>query len=230
MFSASTIPFAFGPRLSVLFALLVIAVVWLVPMQRATADPLNDLREAVLSSDTDGVRAALGRGANIDAPIGKKRGHSALLMAAEKGDAQMVTLLLEAGADIEFANKRGRHALHRSIWGNAATMKLLLEAGADVNAPDNRGNRPINLAAYENFQAMVKLLIEAGADVNVRNERKNTPLHHAAEKGSIEAIRLLIAAESNINAKNKRGNTPLMVARDKGQKEAAKVLKQAGAK
>ena len=219
-----------GPvQLTVLVLVSVIAALSLLPVQQALADPLADLRDAVLASDDEGVRKALSEGANINARLDKKRGRSALIGAAEKGDQELVTLLIEAGADIEFATKRGRRALHRSIYGNVDTMRVLPEAGADVNAPDKRSNRTLNLASYENFPAMVELLIGAGADVNVRNERNNTPLHHAAEKGSIDAIRLLIAAGAKLQAKNKRGRTPLKVAQDKGQEEAAKVLKLAGA-
>ena len=216
-------------QLTLLVLVSVIAALSLLPVQKALANPLADLREAVLASDDEGVRKALSEGADINARLEKKRGRSALIAAAEKGDQELVELLLEAGADIEIATKRGRRALHRSIYGNVDVMRVLLEADADVNAADKRGNRTLNLASYENFPAMVERLIGAGADVNVRNERTNTPLHHAAEKGSIDAIHLLIAAGANLQAKNKRGNTPLMVAQDQGQEEAAKVLKQAGA-
>ena len=220
-----------GPvQLTILVLVSVIAALSLLPVQQALADPLTDLREAVLASNDEGVRKALSEGADINARLDNKRGRSALIAVAEKGDKELIKLLLEAGADIEFATKRGRRALHRSIYGNVDAMRVLLEAGADVNAPDKRGNRTLNLASYENFPAMVELLIGAGADVNVQNERNNTPLHHAAEKGSIDAIHILIAAGANLNAKNKRDNTPLKVAQDKGQKEAAKVLKQAGTK
>ncbi len=84
--------------------------VWLCGLFPATAsaDPLNDLREAVLASDADGVRKALSEGADVNARIENKRGRSALIAAAEKGDAELVKLLLEAGANIEFATKRGR--------------------------------------------------------------------------------------------------------------------------
>lgn len=223
-----TVPIG-GPR--AFFALCVLTALILSPVQRADADPVDDLRRAVEASDYAGVQTALAAGADIDARIEDKRGRSALIMAAESGDAQMVRLLLEAGANIEFTTKRGRHALHRALYGNAETMKVLLEAGADVNAPDKRDNRPINIAvSEENMQEMVKLLIDAGADVNARNDKNNTPLHHAAEKGNIEAIQLLIAAGAEVNAKNKKGRTPRRVAQKRGLTEAAEVIKQAGGK
>ena len=196
----------------------------------AAADALSDLRTAVLEGDTEGITAALSQGVSVDAVIARKRGSTALIVAAEKGLPGLVKLLLKAGANIEFANKRGRRALHRSIWGSLDTMKVLIEAGANVNAADKRGNRTLNMAAYENRSAMVKLLIKAGADIRAGNEKNNTPLHHAAERGSLKALRILIAAGADLNVENDAGETPLAVATDHDRSAAAELLEQAGGK
>ena len=196
----------------------------------AAADALSDLRTAVVEGDAEGVTTALSQGVNVDAVIARKRGSTALIVAAQKGLPGIVKLLLKAGANIEFANKRGRRALHRSIWGSLDAMKVLLEAGANVNAADNRGNQTLNMAAYENRSAMVKLLIKAGADMRAGNERNNTPLHHAAERGSLYALRILIAAGADLNVENEAGETPLAVATEHNRSAAAELLEKAGGK
>jgi peptide-methionine (S)-S-oxide reductase len=65
----------------------------------------------------------------------------ALIAAAFYGDAEMVNVLLAAGADVNAYIDRGFHthatALHQAVWsGSLETVRLLTEAGADLDATD----------------------------------------------------------------------------------------------
>jgi ankyrin repeat protein len=59
----------------------------------------EDMFEAVRHGQAGGLRAALEAGADVDAKDGN--GDTALILAANDGDAECVGVLLAAGADVD---------------------------------------------------------------------------------------------------------------------------------
>ncbi|RDX76801.1 ADP-ribosylation factor GTPase-activating protein AGD1, partial [Mucuna pruriens] len=78
---------------------------------------------------------------------GIKDGSSALHLACLTGDAAMVELLLQYGADVNAIDSRGRTPLHYCIMkGKNAAAKVLISRGANQHALDKEGNTPFKLA------------------------------------------------------------------------------------
>ena len=153
-----------------------------------------------------------------------------LLYAAENGNAELMKLLIAAGADVN--KSYGWTPLYRAAdYGHAECVKLLITAGADVNKADRYvyGATPLYCAADKGRTECMKLLIAAGADVNKANEKGYTPLLNAAIKGRTEYLRLLLAAGADVNWADKEGKTPLYWAAYYGQTECMKQLLAAGA-
>ncbi len=102
------------------------------------------------------------------------KGSGAIVMAAEEGKLDMVTFLLDKGADIDeigiehptdprFREDMGS-ALHRAVvGGHEAVVKFLVDKGADVNLKDVMGRTPLALAQARGNSAIVELLRERGA-------------------------------------------------------------------
>ncbi len=106
--------------------------------------------------------------------------NTALLEAAEKGNSELITFLITAGADVNTADKYGYTPLYRAaVGGHTECVKLLIAAGADVNKATNFGSTPLYWAARNGHPECVKLLISAGADVNKANNWGSTPLEAA---------------------------------------------------
>ena len=94
--------------------------------------------EAVAVSD---VARCLQSGADLAA-----RGASSwtpLHYAASVGNPEVVTVLLEAGADLEACAEDGLTPLHAASVGNPKAVTVLLEAGADPNAQTEDGRSPL---------------------------------------------------------------------------------------
>jgi ankyrin repeat protein len=68
---------------------------------------------------------------------------SLLHFAVRNRDTETLRLLLEAKADINFVDSKGRTALHAAaIWGNVETAKALIAAGAIKEKVDSEGKSP----------------------------------------------------------------------------------------
>ena len=94
---------------------------------------------------------------------------NALIAAAHLGHADVVRVLIAAGAPLDHVNNLGWTALIEAIVlgdGGARhtdTLKSLLEAKANPNLPDRSGQSPLGLARSRGFASMVKLLQASGA-------------------------------------------------------------------
>lgn len=151
------------------------------------------------------------------------RGNSPLMYAAALGSIDSMRLLLDAGADPNFAND---FAATPVMWcaGDAAKVRLLLSRGARVDARSKLGRTPLLIAAaYDGATEAAGLLIEKGADVNARDEGGISVLEQAASSNHIELVRLLLSKGVNVNTADGGGVTPLVAAAWSGDRNAPMV-------
>jgi uncharacterized protein len=123
---------------------------------------------AAVANDVPTLKLALELGAKATNITSRYDG-TALIAAAHLGHAEVVRILIRAGAPLDHVNNLGWTALIESIvLGDGGprhtdTLKALVEAGANVNLPDRNGQTPLSLARARGYQSMVKLLMQAGA-------------------------------------------------------------------
>lgn len=205
------------------------------------------LRDAVAKGNVALVRQLLKDGMNPD--LGREDNWPLLLMALQSGAAtpEMLTVLVEAGADINVFDANRRTPLH--LIRDADVAALFLDRGADVNARDEQGHTPLHNAAREGNLELVAALLEHGAKATIRDEHDYTPLHSAAsgpidhrpadgpapawEKETpryLAVISLLVKAGASPVARSEYGDTPLQIAsRVKNEKfaaEATRIMKK----
>jgi len=131
---------------------------------------------------------------------------TSVLHAVRGGNKDIVTLLIEKGADVN-ASDSGYSPLHEAAkLGHAEIAELLITKGADVNAKTLSLNVPGDLAS------------------------SYTPMHMAAEYDKVEVAKLLVSKKADINARDSQGKTPLAYAQDRNQRDVAEYLRSAGAK
>jgi len=108
---------------------------------------------------------------------GQPNGMNPLYMAAQHGHADIVRLLIQAGADVNQAQPNGVDPLLIAVQhNNVEAMHLLLEAGADVNqAQPLANNQPHQQPNNIPFMFIQPQIIQPGANVNLlvnRNRRQ----------------------------------------------------------
>jgi ankyrin repeat protein len=180
------------------------------------------LHTAVASRSTAMVRLILERGADPNLkcdcswcnPWVGTRGCTALMSAARSGFREMISMLLNKGANVNEKSEDGHTAL--MLTGDAEITRALLNAGADVNARDNRGRTAlmwvIDVGITGVDYAVALALLEGGVDVHVKDDDGRTALTWAAIRGSETIVRMLLDRGVEVNPKTVRGRTPLMFA------------------
>ena len=158
-------------------------------------------------------------------------GSTALVFAAETGDAASAALLLAAGANVNDTAADGSSVLVRAAFaGHPAVARVLIEAGADVNAA-GAGYTALHAAALRGDLATVNALLVQGANPDLPLTKGSpvrrfgsqwalptpltgaTPLMVAATYLEVEVLRALLHARADHHPGLLRGGTtPLLAA------------------
>ncbi|KAI6181053.1 KH domain-containing protein [Aphelenchoides besseyi] len=113
---------------------------------------LTPLMEAANGGYTDVGALLLKHGADPNAPPVPTSRDTALTIAADKGHATFVSMLLNQGATIDVKNKKGCTPLFLACSnGHLETVKILVKRRADVDALDNRKTSPLVAAFRKGF-------------------------------------------------------------------------------
>ena len=138
---------------------------------------------------------------------------SALLHAAESGDADMVAVALRAGADIEARDEHDRTALLlAATHDHVAAAEVLVAMGADPDALDDRNDTPWLVTGVTGSVAMLETLLPADPDLTLRNRFGGLSPIPASERGHVDYIRRVVRTRVDINHVNDLGWTALLEA------------------
>ena len=158
-------------------------------------------------------------------------GCTALHWASKKSYPEVVQVLIDAGADIEAKEEKGRSPLHKACMsGHLDIVKLLVRSGAGVRATDNKGVTCLIGASYLGHTETVRYLVGLkDVDINHVDSTGCTALRHAAVRNHADAVQVLIDAGADIEVKDEEGRSPLLVSNCLGHLDIAIMLVKAGA-
>ncbi|XP_044254562.1 LOW QUALITY PROTEIN: uncharacterized protein LOC123005037 [Tribolium madens] len=142
----------------------------------------------------------------------------------------IVKLLLQAGSNINATDSYNITPLHIACWnGHHTTVKILIEKNVEIDVKTSGGCTSLYVAARNKHDKVVKLLIKAGADVNLAQSENVTPLLIASQEGHEKNVELLIKAQADVNLVTNTGESPLYVACQNGYEMIVQMLLKAGA-
>ncbi|KIC74673.1 hypothetical protein DB42_AZ00280 [Neochlamydia sp. EPS4] len=164
----------------------------------------------------DIIHSLISAGANLHQTTDDNQ--TCLHTASEKGNVEVVNLLIQQGIDVHVLDKTGRSALHYAccVNGNQSLkiIEYLVNAGADPNQKDNANKTPLMFAYKHSNFAAVHYLIPITKDLDTYDEEGYSILHKACILRQESIVRLLLeyGADVNLVALNEGGSTPLMEA------------------
>jgi len=177
------------------------------------------------SNDRSAAAAALvKRGASLEIRDGY--GRTALILCArERGQAATARVLLDAGADIDAADKDGSTALELAAWrGKEELVDLLLARGVRVPESGEIWSNMVAEALSNGLSGLFRRLIAAGQDLRALDPAGERLLHAAAAGGSAQIVGFLADRGFPTAKADRFGWTPLHYAARDGRTEAARVL------
>jgi uncharacterized protein len=179
--------------------------------------PENPLAQAAVRNDVAALRQLLQSGHKAD-----EHGDSwtALIWASRSGSLDAITLLLDAGADVNLPGPSGDDwdatpLQHAILARQPAAVRLLLDRGANPNRGAGPPSvTPLMLAAGDTDPAILESLLAHGADPTIEDEHGVTPLSRAVSAGTlkgpdrpmfggcrVETVRALVAHDPGLRAK-----------------------------
>ncbi|UCE25404.1 MAG: ankyrin repeat domain-containing protein [Candidatus Zixiibacteriota bacterium] len=160
---------------------------------RVDAMGMSRLDWAAHFSNISMTQFAIKHGADVNL-VSQRLGRAPLIAAVKNGNAELVDILLNSGADVSLADREGnppiRYAVER---GRTAILEKLLDRGAPVDCIDTAdGWTLMHLAAIKGYSDIAAILASHGCAIDTPDSSGRTPLLYAAEYGNSDAAELLI--------------------------------------
>jgi len=169
------------------FYVVILAVFLLLPACEKNRGE-RTLIDLVKDGQIEEIRASLVESDDVNQTDGE--GTSVLhWAAAEADDVAVITLLIDAGADLSARDKYNMTPLHwaASQNDNPNIALALIYGGADIKARADLGITPLMIAASDNTNSdVVMLLLEKGADQNSKDERGWTAWEYMKDNKALE--------------------------------------------
>ena len=176
------------------------------------------------------LHAILNYGADINAA--SKNNETALMKACERGNIDVMNVLLNAGANPHISDDDGDNWLHYAAYGDCSKVVLetIIDHGVDVNAVNKYNQTALLIACKKCNEDAINVLLNVGADPTIGDIDGNTCLYEAIGQGCTkEVIEEIINHGADVNVKSKANITPLMKACHKGNMNVINILLNASA-
>lgn len=175
------------------------------------------------------ARLLVEHGADLEAEEDLKE--TPLVTACRFGNAEIIPVLIELGANVRHRAKEKHTALWYAISSmkDVEIVKMLIAAGANANETYAWGDNPFLLAVSAQKPAVVNYLLPLTKDPARMNKHQVCAIRFAASYNDTDLIEKLLALGVDADQANDYGHTPLMSAAENNSLAAAKILLAAGA-
>ncbi len=193
------------------------------PLMVAVASPLADAQT---------LRLLLDSGANVNAvssPPNDPEGELVLSIAAQNASLDKIKLLVEAGADVGYADTNGYSILLRAVYRSSvqpvqehlAVLDFLIASGAPLDMASKYGETAARVLSSRGHFPQLQLLLKCGADSTSLGW---TPLHFASALGTLQEVETLLDQGASLTQRDSWGRTPFLLAVHAVRLEVAKLL------
>ncbi|XP_054395339.2 ankyrin repeat domain-containing protein 24 isoform X1 [Pongo abelii] len=187
------------------------------------------LLQAVENNDAPRVAALIARKGLVPTKLDPE-GKSAFHLAAMRGAASCLEVMIAHGTNVMSTDGAGYNALHLAAkYGHPQCLKQLLQASCVVDVVDSSGWTALHHAAAGGCLSCSEVLCSFKAHLNPQDRSGATPLIIAAQMCHTDLCRLLLQQGAAANDQDLQGRTALMLACEGASPETVEVLLQGGA-
>jgi ankyrin repeat protein len=184
--------------------------------KRTTYDNVSPLMKAIEVGFSEGFHLLLDAKPDLDDV--SIDGGTAMYMASERNQIEMVRALCASGADKEAAGFLERRPLHAAAdFGFLEVARSLLDNNAEVDAEMRGTWTPLHLSAHKGHLEVVKLLCACGANIAREIGPGMSPVCLAANSKHEDVARFLVEQNADLDC-------PLQAAIDGDHLELAHFL------
>nr|XP_024649599.1 ankyrin repeat domain-containing protein 24 isoform X1 [Macaca nemestrina] len=187
------------------------------------------LLQAVENNDAPRVATLIARKGLVPTKLDPE-GKSAFHLAAMRGAASCLEVMIAHGANVMSTDGAGYNALHLAAkYGHPQCLKQLLQASCVVDVVDSSGWTALHHAVAGGCLSCSEVLCSFKAHLNPQDRSGATPLIIAAQMCHTDLCRLLLQQGAAANDQDLQGRTALMLACEGASPETVEVLLQGGA-
>ncbi|KAH9502192.1 hypothetical protein Btru_070354 [Bulinus truncatus] len=164
---------------------------------------------------------------------------SALMLAINRLDYKMASMLIKAGANVNDTDDKGCSILimtikklskieaesaftvyegmnsfstdmFLTIKSSLDIISFLITSGANVNAVDSYNDSALNIALDSGKCSLVRILMGKGADGNIYGCKKKPPLLHLSEDYGMDLVVDMVKSGVDVHVTDEEGNSALM--------------------
>ena len=195
------------------------------------------IRTALFSAAVYGgihiLRCLIENGADVNG-VSEDDKSTPLMNAAGNSQRDVVTFLIEHGANVDLQDEDGFTALHYACFDSAyidvgEMLGCLIENGADVNARTNEDCTPLMIACDNDHVYAVKFLMEHGANVDHQDRDGRTAVHHAVNRNAYQCLSYLTENGADVDHQDRDGRTAVHHAVNSNAYQCLRYLTENGA-
>lgn len=194
----------------------------------------KELGEALLKAARDGDKHSVKSLLTQNVPVNYKNelGQTSLMWASCNGHSAIVTMLLEAGAQVNVLGRGMTPLMLAAMFGHVNIVHQLLkarDAQDSINRQNEQGMTALMFSCFAGDATIINLLLDAKAQVDIANETGATALMVAVCQNKPDVVRALLRDKiirQQIDMRDKDGNSALMLAAFYGYAEICAILLQ----
>lgn len=215
----------------------VVAALAMAPVRAIEAPRQSDSMQTIATEQARQISQTVTR---KDPPRRARGLDRALFEAAESGDIEEMTALLNAGATVNAPIPGDGSALiGAASEGKLEAVRFLLDRGADPNLAVQGDGTALIAASRSGYADIAALLLNRGADLEQVVPGDENALIQASGSGQLDVARLLVSRGANVNARvwadrnypsaTGEWRSPLSMARRSGHRLMVEYLISVGA-
>lgn len=192
----------------------------------AKSGHLSPLAGAASNGQLAAVKFLIASGAEIS-PCTTRSASSPLHQACRSNSFDIVSLLLEHGADVDIDNAyKVTPTMYACKYSSKEVISLLLQHRPNLSKVSHIGSTALSWAVFSGRPDVAELLLRAKADPNQTMPDGSTALHCAILTGSASMVKVLLRHGADPFVRNEAYETPLQVAQaNAGNEQIIAMLK-----